>query len=81
MCLTVGEVEKWLTNQFCEGDPGNGKSENTRVCIGLDGGQGWTCTTGLLMEGALTVLSVSREFIEATKGFEVVCNREFSCLW
>jgi hypothetical protein len=29
----------------------------------------------------LAVLSVSREFIEATKGFEVVCNREFSCLW
>jgi len=32
------------------------------------------------VSGALAVLSVSREFIEATKGFEVVCNREFSCL-
>jgi len=34
-----------------------------------------------LSDGALAMLSVSREFIEATKGFEVVCNREFSCLW
>src|SRR6266550_7711964 len=30
-CLAVREVDKWLTNQFCEGDPGKGKSENSRV--------------------------------------------------
>jgi hypothetical protein len=35
---------------------------------------------GALMEGALAVLSVSWELI-LTKGFEVVCNCEFSCPW